>query len=354
MADVPSLAATVLPQLIENLRSYEPQARREALGSFAQLVDTSQAADAFELGAYLREVDAFDDLVECIDDPDPYMHQTALLLLGNFASDAFDSRSSLTKDQLKEVGCFERVMPHLYSEDWLTLVYALGCVQNMCTDLDYVNVMQETGVVQRLHELSNCGDDQLGRFATGCLANMRESILAAAARQHWRQRTAHAAATVIQADARRFLATRRVQEMREARRHKLGPPRTAEEARIRELEDEVRTLSKEKGIQPVAIRGVRLDAEDGFGRDVMRSDVPFDGSPEEAQVSPAPRALSAPDPHPHPTPPRPSPSRPMLPPSQCRPQNQLTTTRPAGRSSRTGVRGRRNGSTSERESGFAR
>ncbi len=75
----------------------------------------------------------------------------------------------------------------------------------------------------RLQELAGAGDAQLERFAKGCLANMRETILAAAATQQWRQRNAHAAATVIEAAARRMLALLRTNGMR-IERAKVSPP----------------------------------------------------------------------------------------------------------------------------------
>eukprot|EP00964_Phaeocystis_antarctica_P116034 scaffold80004_cov37-Phaeocystis_antarctica.AAC.2 len=66
-------------------------------------------------------------------------------------------------------------------------------------------------------------DDNVGRFATGCLANMRETILADARIQQWRVRTAHAAAIVIQANARMVMAMRLTAQLRAARRGTSNP-----------------------------------------------------------------------------------------------------------------------------------
>ena len=254
-----SLATSVLPQLVAELHSYDREERGQALVQLAQVVDTSQPAEAIELAEYLRAVNAFADLVDFVDDPDPLMHQTALLLVGNFASDAFDSQSALTKAQLKEVGAFERIMPHVYATEWITLVYALGAVQNLCTDLDYVNVMQQAGIVSRLHELSASGDAQLGRYAAGCLANMREAILAGAAQQQWRVRRAHAAATVIQANARMISAVKLASQLREQRRHKLEKSESPEQLMIKNLMAEVAELRREVGLPVGAMQHVALD-----------------------------------------------------------------------------------------------
>ena len=177
-----------------------------------------------QVGGYLREHGVLKSLVWLLEHSDAVaIQQTTLLILGNLASDAVDASSTLTKVRLKELGAFEALLPHLFSDVWLTLVYALGAVQNMCTDVEYVEVMQDTGVVARLQELAATEDPQLEKYAKGCLSNMRETILAAAATQQWRQRNAHAAATVIEAAARRMLALLRTNGMR-IERAKVSPP----------------------------------------------------------------------------------------------------------------------------------
>ena len=251
-----SLATSVLPQLVGGLRAPSAPERAEALGQLAQIVDTSFGEDALVLGEYLRMSGGIDNLVALLEDEEPMLYQTTLLLIGNLASDAVDPNSVLTKGVLKECGCFERLLPHLFSDDWLTLVYALGAVQNTCTDLEYVELMQEMGVVMRLQELAGAGDAQLERFAKGCLANMRETILAAAAAQQWRQRNAHAAATVLQADVRRFIAIKAARRLRDKRDKALPKAESPEEKMIRELRAEVEELKKEKDVANTFLDGV--------------------------------------------------------------------------------------------------
>lgn len=53
--------------------------------------------------------------------------------------------------------CSRLAQRHLFSADWMTLVYTLGAVQNTCTELEYVELMQEMGVVARLQELVRSG-----------------------------------------------------------------------------------------------------------------------------------------------------------------------------------------------------
>ena len=108
-----SLATSVLPQLVGGLQAPGAADRAEALGQLAQIVDTSFGEDALVLGEYLRMSGGIDALVALLEDEEPMLHQTALLLIGNLASDAVDPNSVLTKGVLKEVGCFELLQGEL-------------------------------------------------------------------------------------------------------------------------------------------------------------------------------------------------------------------------------------------------
>ena len=124
--------------------------REEAVAHLAQIVDTSLEDDAAVLAEQMRATGALPSLVRCLEETRPSIHQPALVLVGNLASEAFDPQASLTKALLKREGCFERLLPHLYSDDWRTLLYSLGAVQNLSTDLDYVDLLQRSGVTVRL------------------------------------------------------------------------------------------------------------------------------------------------------------------------------------------------------------
>ena len=135
------LFSSVLPSLASALAGGTDDERVEALGQLAQVVDTSFGDDAVQVGGYLREHGVLQSLVWLLEHSDAVaIQQTTLLILGNLASDAVDASSTLTKVRLKELGAFEALLPHLFSDVWLTLVYALGAVQNMCTDVEYVEI----------------------------------------------------------------------------------------------------------------------------------------------------------------------------------------------------------------------
>ena len=93
-------------------------------------------------------------------------------LVGNIASEAVDPNAEKTKAVLKRHRAFEKMLAHLFSDDWMTLVYTLGAIQNTCTEIEYVELMQEFGAVARLQELVRSGDTQLEQYAKGCLAHI--------------------------------------------------------------------------------------------------------------------------------------------------------------------------------------
>jgi hypothetical protein len=47
--------------------------------------------------------------------------------------------------------------------------YTLGAIQNTCTEIEYVEMMQEYGAVARLQELVRTQDPQLEQYAKGAL-----------------------------------------------------------------------------------------------------------------------------------------------------------------------------------------
>ena len=166
----------VLPTLIDTLKTGTDDAKDDALGQLAQIMDTSYGEDAEALCEYLRVSGGVGQICAQLRSSVPSIHQTAMLLIGNLASEAVDPQASATKAVIKRHKAFEHMLLHLFSSDWMTLVYTLGAVQNTCTEIEYVELMQEFGAVARLQELVRSGEPQLEQYAKGCLANMRETI----------------------------------------------------------------------------------------------------------------------------------------------------------------------------------
>ena len=66
---------------------------------------------ALVLGEYLRMSGGIDNLVALLEDEEPMLYQTTLLLIGNLASDAVDPNSVLTKG-------VERPSPRASPSSW--------------------------------------------------------------------------------------------------------------------------------------------------------------------------------------------------------------------------------------------
>ena len=173
--------------LVETLSSEDDPI--EALSSLASFIDMSHGEAASGICAMMRSCGAMRQLVQLLDAPSetaPAVTQHALVLIGNLASADVDPIGSKhARKQLREVGGFLKMMDHVDSSDELTVLYALGAIQNTCGEIEYVYAMQQAGLVGKLQAFVGSGDENLASFARACLANMRETILhAAAARRH--------------------------------------------------------------------------------------------------------------------------------------------------------------------------
>ena len=137
----------VLPTIVETLSSGDAAAREDALGQLAQIMDTSYGEDAEAFCEYLRVSGGVGHICTQLKSKVPGIHQTAMLLIGNLASEAVDPKANATKAVIKRHKAFAHMLIHLFSSDWMTLVYTLGAVQNTCTEIEYVEMMQEFGAV---------------------------------------------------------------------------------------------------------------------------------------------------------------------------------------------------------------
>ncbi|KAL1526364.1 hypothetical protein AB1Y20_015078 [Prymnesium parvum] len=209
-----SLDEGVLLHLVAALRSANPQEQGSALTQLAQLVDISFGEEAERLCAQLRAHGAMEEIGRLLEAPEPYNHQMALLLVGNVASDAVDSQASLTRARLQRVDAFSKLLRYVFSSDWITLVYALGAVQNTCTELEYVEMMQRAGCVPRLQDLIRQGDEPIQQYAQGCLTNMRQTILTASPARRVSDQRYDDAARRVQRHARGRQARKKYGELR--------------------------------------------------------------------------------------------------------------------------------------------
>eukprot|EP00966_Prymnesium_polylepis_P060502 1403830-Prymnesium_polylepis.1 len=153
------------------------QSKADALVQLALIVDVSFGEEAAALCELLRKQRVLDRVVELIDHYEPLIHQTALLLLGNLSTDSVDPKSEDTKKHFKEINGFSRLIPHLFSDQALTVAYALGAIQNTCTDIEYVAHMQQAGAIVRLQDLIQCDQPQIVNYAEAVLHNVMETVM---------------------------------------------------------------------------------------------------------------------------------------------------------------------------------
>lgn len=168
-------AAFGLPALLAVLRkkSSSDEDQGDALRQLAQVVNDSYDSEAVALCEYLRAAGGVKLIVRLLRSPIPTVHQMAIMLVGNLASLAVDPHATKSKDVLKAEGAFSLLLPYMFSEDDMTLAYTLGALQNVCTEIEYVEQLEKAGGLERLQALIERKDRQLESFVRGCLSNVR-------------------------------------------------------------------------------------------------------------------------------------------------------------------------------------
>ena len=220
LAAMPPADSAGVGPLLESLQANrKDEEKAEALVQLALIVDFSYGDDAAQLCELLRAQHGLARIVELISHPEPLIHQTALLLLGNLSTEAVDPLADKTKALLKELDGFARLIPHIFSDQALTVAYALGAIQNTCTDIDYVSALQQSGAVVRLQDLAQCDQPQIVQYAEACLHNVMETVVSVS-----RTLQVTKAVVRIQAAARRRLARKEL--ARRASPAGLGPIRS--------------------------------------------------------------------------------------------------------------------------------
>ena len=207
--------AKVLTGLLARLEPTQPaHARAMALSQLSGLIDASRGSDLYELQELISGTSAMASLVDMLDARQAQLHQPALSILGNLAiGNQDDQGAELVRDELYRLGSIRKVLPHIFAKDRMTLICALGCMQNLLQDMETVRIVQSDGFTPRLHELVEVGGDkEVQEYAAGCLANMRVVILHEALAVSDMQE--ESSAVVISAAARRMLARRHAQQLR--------------------------------------------------------------------------------------------------------------------------------------------
>ena len=166
-----------LEGLPSSLRSADPIS---ALEELAKLIDAAEGEWASALGSFVRSAGIVADLVDLIDHEDAEICALAIRVLGNLCSDAVDPQSSATKEVVRKHNGFARLLPHCYNEDLVALMYTLGAIQNLCTNIEYAKMVTPP-LRERIREVAQLTTDALGETIpaalTGLLIHYAEGIL---------------------------------------------------------------------------------------------------------------------------------------------------------------------------------
>lgn len=169
-----------LPAILSLLDSEETEQRAEGASYLAQLVDSSHGDDATIFSDYLREAGGIEVIAELLLDPEPFIQQKVLMVVGNLASDAFDPNSAANKAIFKKHDVMARLLPFLSSREWVTQLYATAAVQNLSKDIDLAKEALQLGVHKVVQRLIRSEHELVVRYGARCpgssSAKMRASL----------------------------------------------------------------------------------------------------------------------------------------------------------------------------------
>ena len=207
-----------LEGLPSSLRSADPTL---ALEELAELIDAAEGEWATALGSFVRSAGIVSDLVDLIDHDDAEIYALAMRVLGNLCSDAVDPHSSATKEVVRTYNGFSRLLPHCFNEDPVALMYTLGAIQNLCTNIEYAKMVTPP-LRERIREIAEYARATLdGMPQAGMLAHYAEGIRVNVAMCERKQSTSHTPASSQEEVDRRARARR---EWRRARQQRQRQP----------------------------------------------------------------------------------------------------------------------------------
>ena len=176
------MALQAVSEAIEKLAATDGlEARRDALALLLDTCESCYGKDAVALGNVMRSNEGrglrvlCELLVSAKNADDEVLRQQALLVIGNLASDALDTQSSLTKGLLMQLAAHKALLHCLEASDEVTVGLACGALQNLCHDRAWSSWLLQHGAERRLEELSRSSDPTIQRYASGTLMNVSSS-----------------------------------------------------------------------------------------------------------------------------------------------------------------------------------
>lgn len=149
----------------------------QAATELARYVNQAYGSDARAFGAHLRRSRALAFVLQLLYEGELVLQRAGLMVLSNLVSDAFDARSSETKQQVLHASVFERIKDFVYSADSVAQTYAVACLQNLCKEVAFAKLLQGYELVEELERLVRVSpNEHLRKFAAGALFNTVEAI----------------------------------------------------------------------------------------------------------------------------------------------------------------------------------
>ena len=143
--------------------------------------------DLQDLSRIIRDSRGIESLTALISASVNEVHQGALLLLSNVASDTLNPAGHVqTRESLREADVLQQLLPHLWSQSRESRLYALGLLMNTsCAgDASAVEALDAAGVPGRLGELGQSGDKSLEYLARRCLLGYSEAVTMRTMQRH--------------------------------------------------------------------------------------------------------------------------------------------------------------------------
>lgn len=216
-------------ELLALMRSPDVEERDEALTSLSEMVGIAFGEDGAAIGEEVRSNGGPAILTWLLADPDPYIQQLTLSVLGNLCSDSVDPNSGLTKQTLLGCGGGRAILACVMTDDPAVLVFAVGALQNCCYDRGWAELVVAHAVHRRLEALLQSEDAMVVRYAAGTLKNITHALA-----EEGPDLSAELSADALAAVRERGVVKRREEFARERATHRIGAAASRIPAALRE------------------------------------------------------------------------------------------------------------------------
>ena len=179
----PSTPTTSPSNSLATFPTHPPTGRRPSRaspsGSRRFAVVANHRAQLIKMGRDLRDGGGCESLVGLISSPDPELHNPALLLVSNVASDNIDPAATVSRERMRASGVLQALLPHLSASNHNTMLFALGVLMNFISDREpMLNAAsplrkQYKPILEGLGESAN---EQLRLFSQMALAQLKRGV----------------------------------------------------------------------------------------------------------------------------------------------------------------------------------